>query len=71
MSPSATTNSSAGLWPQDKPIALANSSFVPTRYGHPAPGTVPDDIVPEGEKKPKLFEQAKLPHSDLVLKNRV
>ncbi|PWN20450.1 FMN-linked oxidoreductase [Microstroma glucosiphilum] len=70
MSPSATTRSSAGLWPQDKPIALANSSFVPTRHGHPAPGTVPDDIVPEGEKKPKLFEQAKLPHSDLVLKNR-
>lgn len=58
-------------WPADKPLALSLNNFVPVREGHPPPGTVPDDIVPEGEKKPKLFTSLQLPGKTLTLKNRI
>lgn len=59
------------VWPADKPLGLRNANFVPARLGHPPAGVVPEEILPEGQKKPKLFESAKLPHSTLTLKNRV
>lgn len=59
------------VWPAEKPLALTNDHFVPTRVGHPPPGTVPDDILPEGVKKPVLFDSVKLPHSGITLKNRM
>lgn len=59
-------------WPADKPLALCLDNFVPVRLHHPPPGTVPDEIVPEGEKKPKLFESLQLPVTkSLTLKNRI
>jgi hypothetical protein len=62
----------APKWPADKPLALSLNNFIPVREGHPPPGTVPEDIVPEGEKKPKLFESLQLPVTkSLTLKNRI
>ena len=59
-------------WPGTQPLALSTDRFVPVRQGHPPPGTVPDEIVPEGESKPKLFESAQLPVTKtLTLKNRI
>lgn len=59
------------VWPADKPLGLRLNSFVPTRQGHPPQGTVPDDILPEDVKRPALFEPLTLPHSKLMLKNRI
>lgn len=62
----------AGRWPIDHPLALRQDSFVPDRKGHPPPGTVPEEIVPEGRQKPKLFDAVQLPVTkSLVLKNSV
>lgn len=58
-------------WPADKPLQVLNSNFVPARYGHPPAGVVPEEIVPDGATRPVLFDSVKLPHSSLVLKNRV
>lgn len=57
--------------PASQPLALRIQSFAPTRVNHPPPGTVPDEIVPEGEKKPLLFEPKTMHHGGLKLKNSV
>lgn len=59
-------------FPVDQPLALFNSNFIPTREGHPSPGTVPEAILPAGVQKPRLFDEVSLPHAKaLKLKNRV
>ncbi|CAO1626203.1 unnamed protein product [Parajaminaea phylloscopi] len=60
----------APVWSGSQPLNLINDNFVPARAGHPPPGTVPDDILPAGVTRPKLFETLDLPHSKLKLKNR-
>lgn len=53
--------------------ALKISNFVPTRLGHPPPGTIPDSILPEGVQKPALFDSLTLPFAaeKQMYKNRV
>ncbi|UZJ55059.1 hypothetical protein CBS101457_004379 [Exobasidium rhododendri] len=59
-------------WPADKPLALNIAHYIPVREGHPPPGTVPDDIVPEGREKPKLFTSVQFPVTkSITLKNRI
>lgn len=75
MSPSQSTSYASGQqapkWPADKPLALQISHFSPVREGHPPPGTVPDEIVAEGEERPLLFHSVQLPVSKLTLKNAI
>lgn len=58
------------VWSGSEPLALLNDHYVPARIGYPPPGTVPDDILPAGVSRPKLFDSVDLPHSKLKLKNR-
>lgn len=57
--------------------ALKISNFVPTRQGHPPPGSIPDSILPEGVEKPALFKTFTLPFAKpeqegkMTFKNRV
>lgn len=75
MSPSQSTSYASGQqapkWPADKPLALQINHFSPVREGHPPPGTVPDEIVAEGEERPLLFHSVQLPVSRLTLKNAI
>lgn len=81
MSPAAAVSSNsshlyasgqqAPKWPADKPLALQITHFSPVREGHPPPGTVPDEIVAEGEQRPLLFNSVPLPVSKLTLKNGI
>lgn len=55
-------------------LNLSTAHFNPPVEGHPPTGTVPDEILPEGVKKPLLFHPIKAhPYSTdtLQLKNRV
>ncbi|GAC96602.1 potential NADH-dependent flavin oxidoreductase [Pseudozyma hubeiensis SY62] len=57
--------------------ALKISNFVPTRSGHPPPGSMPDSILPEGVAKPALFQTMTMPFAEpeqaakMTFKNRV
>ncbi|SNX81347.1 related to flavin oxidoreductase [Melanopsichium pennsylvanicum] len=57
--------------------ALRISNFIPTRSGHPPPGSMPDSILPEGTTKPALFSTITLPFAapeqggKMTFKNRV
>ncbi|KIS71603.1 uncharacterized protein UMAG_00046 [Mycosarcoma maydis] len=69
----------SGLTPPlvDSIDALKISNFVPTRSGHPPPGSVPESILPEGVKKPALFQTLTLPFAapeqagKMTFKNRI
>lgn len=55
-------------------LNLSTAHFNPPVEGHPPTGSVPDEILPEGVKKPLLFHPIKAhPYStdNLQLKNRV
>ncbi|EST09683.1 NADH:flavin oxidoreductase/NADH oxidase, N-terminal [Kalmanozyma brasiliensis GHG001] len=56
--------------------ALKIDHFVPTRDGHPPPGSIPDSILPQGVSKPALFQTITLPFAKpeggkMTFKNRV
>lgn len=61
----------------DSIAALKIDNFVPTRDGHPPPGSIPDSILPEGVEKPALFKTITLPFAKpessgrMTFKNRV
>lgn len=56
--------------------ALKIDNFIPTRSGHPPPGSIPDSILPQGVEKPALFQTITLPFArpdggKMTFKNRV
>ncbi|PWN49803.1 FMN-linked oxidoreductase [Violaceomyces palustris] len=61
------------VWDGQVDIGLKIDSFAPVRENHPPPGVMPDELLPEGVKKPKLFTSVSMPKSSggLTVKNRV
>ena len=58
--------------PLDAPLNLTLGAYTPTWEGHPPQGTVTDDMIPDGIKRPKLFDSnVEMQNTGaLALKNR-
>ena len=60
-------------YPAEQPIDLKLASYGPMQEGWAPSGTLPNERLPEGVKRPLLFEPLKLRQvkGDVTLKNRV